>query len=312
MTLHNSAWENLVTRSYEYNQAQESSLPCVALESTVIAKGLPYRDNLQVARQCEEVIRNEGVIPVTIGIWEGRIMVGMSSEQIEFFARHHEKIHKVNLQNLSYVVSQKLYGATTVAATVYIASKMGIPLMATGGIGGVHRDVESTLDISADPGALASNPVGVVSSGAKCILDIPKTLELLETLGIPVIGYRTSHFPLFYSNEPLFPLEQTFTDTVDIAHFLRYHFTVSPQKGVLISNPVPSKDTLHYKELNKIIQEALKEGQKSSITGKEMTPFLLDRLARATHNKSIFVNKKLLVSNARLAARIAKDYKWTA
>ncbi len=308
MSKHSQLIDDMVLCSSEFQQAQRRNIPCVALESTVIAHGLPYRDNLETAYKCEEVIRSEGVVPVTFGIWEGRIIAGMSTQQMEFFARHPEKVEKVNLQNLSYIIARKLYGATTVAATVYLANKMGISLMATGGIGGVHYQVERLMDISADLGALATNPVAVVSSGVKCILDIPKTLEVLETIGVPVVGYRTGYFPLFYSNEPLYQLEQTFSQTVDIGNFLRYHFRVFPDRGVLLANPVSSKVSLNYQVLKKKIQELLKKAEKKEIKGKKVTPFLLDGLARSTENKTLAMNKDLLIDNARLAAKIAKEY----
>ncbi len=300
------SFESLVTCSIEYKRAREKNLPCVALESSVVAQGLPYRHNLEAIRNCEEVIRREGAVPVTMGVWEGKIVAGMSSEQIEHFARRPDKVRKVNVQNLASVIACPYHGATTVSATVHLAARLGIPIMATGGIGGVHLNMKEIMDVSSDLQALASYPVAVVSSGAKCVLDIPKTLEVMETLGVPVIGYRTDYFPLFYSNKNLYPLETSFSHSVDIVNYLRYYFSVFPESGVLIANSVPEKHSFDYGEINRIVQRLLQEAQKKSIKGKELTPYLLKNLAVATNGQSVLLNKELLVKNARLAASIAK------
>lgn len=291
--------------SAELESALKQGLPVVALESTVISKGLPYPDNLEVALRCEEVVRENGALPATMGLIDGKIKAGLSKEEITFFAKEPDQVDKVNLQNISWVLSQKKYGATTVATTMLIAGMLGIETMATGGIGGVHLHAENTFDISSDLGAFLSIPVMVVCSGAKCILDIPKTLEYLETEGVPVIGYKTPFFPLFYCNNQQFDLGTEAKGPEDIRAFWKYHHDIFPQRGAVIANPVPDSYSMDYEELFALIKDIQLEAEKNGVSGKEMTPWLLSELGKRTQSKTIEVNKALLENNALVAATIA-------
>ncbi len=283
--------------------------PIVLLESTVISKGLPYPDNLEVALKCEEVIEKENVLPATTGIIDGKIVVGLSKEEIEFFAKNSENVSKCNLQNFSVILHKRIYGATTVSATMFIAKLLNLPIIATGGIGGVHLNVEKTFDISSDLIALSSMNVMVVCSGAKCILDIPKTLEYLETMGVPIIGYKTQYFPLFYCNNEKYQITSKFNSPEEIADFYKIHKRLFPNKGIIVANPVPQEFAMDYEKLYYIIYEIQKEAEKKEIEGKALTPFMLSELSRKTEGKTIEVNKALLINNARIAAKIAKKIK---
>lgn len=290
--------------SAEADSARRDGLPMVALESTVITHGLPYPENLEVARLLEETIRHAGAVPVTIAIMEGRIHAGLDDARLEGLARSGEAA-KLNLANLAAGIVSGRPGSTTVGATMYIAALAGIRVFATGGIGGVHRGVAETMDISGDLGALARHPVAVVSAGAKAILDLPKTVELLETLGVPVYGWRTDEFPAFYRPESGLRVDARFEDIESLAAAASLHWRLGLEGGILVANPIPSEHALPEGVYKEALAGALREADAGGITGRDVTPFLLDALRRATGGQSVRSNTALLENNARLAAQLA-------
>ena len=286
--------------------------PVVALESTVISHGLPWPHNLETAQKMETVIREEGAIPATIGILEGKMVVGLTSEQIAFLAEARD-IAKVSRSDISAVLASGRPGATTVAGTMFIAARAGIHIFATGGIGGVHRGSEITYDISADLTELSRTPVAVVCAGAKAILDLPRTVEVMETLGIPVVGYRTNEFPAFYSRESGLALQHCADSPEAVARLIRIQWDLGNSgqgmsAGVLVVNPPPEERAVTREEIESLVESALHAAQRAGIRGKRVTPFLLEELGRASHGKTLDANIALLISNARLAARIAAEY----
>ncbi len=286
-------------------QALDAGNPVVALESTVISHGLPWPDNMQLALETEAVIRAEGALPATIAVIDGRIRVGLTEGNIERLARKREPVHKVSRRDLSYVVARGLNGATTVAATMWIAHRAGIRIFSTGGIGGVHREARESFDISADLYELARTPVAVVASGVKSILDIGATLEMLETLGVPVVGLGTVEFPAFYSRSSGHRLHQSVKDESEAARVIDAHFGLGIDTGLLIAHPVPEADQIPFDQMEVHIARALQMQAAAGIRGKEITPFLLSRIMELTGGRSMQANLALLKANARAAARIA-------
>ena len=284
-------------------QAADEAIPKVALESTVISFGLPFPDNLNTALAMEDAIRAEGVIPVTIGIIRGQIRIGLPRDDIEFLARTQD-VHKVSRREVPLVVTLGGNGATTVSGTVFLAHKAGIKVMATGGIGGVHRG--APFDISADLPTIAQTPVAVVCSGAKSILDLEATLEWLETYGVPVIGYGTDEFPAFYTPHSGLKLEYKAQDVKELAGILRVHWEMRPDVGVIVAVPVPSEQALDAQELEELIAFAEAEAHAQGVKGKALTPFLLKRLAELSRGRTLTANRALLINNALVAARLAK------
>jgi pseudouridine-5'-phosphate glycosidase len=279
----------------------------VALESTVIAHGLPRPHNLETARSMEAAVRAEGAVPATIGLVKGRMVAGLSSDEITHLANT-EGVAKVSRRDLSAVLHSGKLGATTVAATMFIAAQAGIRVFATGGIGGVHRGAEDTFDISADLFELARTPVAVVCSGAKIILDLPRTLELLETLGVPVVGYGTSEFPGFYARESGLALDSR-VDTPDAAaRLIATQWGLGLSSGIVIGSPPPAASALPRQELERLIESALKSAAAAGIRGKLVTPYLLQCLAKESGGRTLETNIALLVENSRVAARIAVAY----
>ena len=281
--------------------------PIVALESTIISHGMPYPKNVETALMVEETVRSNGAIPATIAIINGRLKVGLTNEEIEFLATN-EEVKKVSRRDLPITVAQKLSGSTTVASTMIIASLAKIAVFATGGIGGVHRGAENTLDISADLEELANTNVCVVCAGAKAILDIGLTLEYLETKGVPVIGYKTSELPAFYSSESGFDVDYKIDSALEIAEILKTKWSLSIDGGVLVTNPIPVAFELESSIMNEAINEAIIEANNEKITGKEITPYLLSKVNELTEGKSLDANIKLIQNNADLAAKIALHY----
>lgn len=279
----------------------------VALETTVIAQGLPWPHNRDSTRRMDEVIRATGAVPAAIGIVEGQIVVGLSPEQQEAFARHGSTYRKVSRRDLAAVVVQKANGATTVSATLIIAALAGISVFATGGIGGVHPGAETSFDISADLVELGRQPVLVVASGAKSILDLPKTLEVLETNGVPVVGYRTNDFPAFYSQTSGLALEDVVGTPAAAAAYLSAQQALG-LGGVLIANPVPENAALPQSELARWTDQAEAEATKAGVSGAALTPFLLRRLFELSEGRTLTANLALLEANAALAAEIAVAY----
>jgi pseudouridine-5'-phosphate glycosidase len=299
----------------------EAGGPVVALESTIISHGMPYPENVKTAREVEEIVRANGAVPATIAVIAGKIRIGLSPEEIEFLggataghgstdasgsrAAEIPRIRKASRRDLALVVSRGEHASTTVAATMICAAAAGIPVFATGGIGGVHRGGQMTMDISADLRELGQTPVTVICAGAKAILDIGLTLEYMETMGVPVIGYRTSEFPAFYSAESGFSLEYRADTPEEIARIISVQRTLGLVGGILVANPVPREYEIPRKEIEPWIARALEEAEKRGIKGKETTPFLLSRMESLTAGRSLATNIALIRNNAALAARIA-------
>ncbi|MEM8917109.1 MAG: pseudouridine-5'-phosphate glycosidase, partial [Pseudomonadota bacterium] len=291
--------------SSDVSQALAQGKPLVALESTIIAHGMPFPRNLETAREVENVVRQAGAIPATIAVLEGQFVIGLTEAEIEQVARSPE-MAKLSRRDLAIAVAQKSSGATTVAATMIGASMAGIRLFATGGIGGVHRGAEESFDISADLDELGRTPVAVVSAGAKAILDLPKTLEVLETKGVPVIGYRTDEFPAFYSSTSGLPVPHRCDDPTSIAAILRSMTALGQDAGMLIANPIPADQALEPDHINAIIEQALMAADQRAIAGRDVTPFLLAEVAKQSDGESLEANIALVKNNARLAAEIAR------
>lgn len=287
--------------------ALKSGTPVVALESTVIAHGLPRPHNLETAYKMESVIREEGAVPATIAVLEGRIVVGLSWEQLQSFAKTKNAV-KVSRADLSFTIASRQTGATTVAATMLIAARSGIRIFATGGIGGVHRGAELSFDISADLAELAQTSVAVVCAGAKAILDLPRTLEALETLGVPVVGYRTGQFPAFYVEESGLPLSARVETPEEAARLLKVHWGSGLSSGVVFCNPPPVGSALKKQEVESWMATALYAAAGAKIQGKAVTPYLLDYLAKESKGRTMETNIALLINNARVAAQIAVAY----
>lgn len=293
--------------SKEIKDALEKNKPIIALESTIISHGMPYPENVETALKAEAIIRSEGAIPATIAILDGQIIVGLSHEQIDILGQRGQKVHKTSTNNLAYVISQKLDGATTVATTMLIAKLAGIRLFATGGIGGVHRGAETTFDISNDLEQLAKTSVAVVCAGAKSILDLEKTMEYLETKGVPLVGYKTDVLPAFYTSKSPYNVPLRLDTPKEIASMLHTKWSLGLEGGVVIANPIPKEYEVEESFINEIIDKALVEMDELQIKGKATTPFLLAKVASLTKGISLKANIQLYFNNCMLAAKIAKD-----
>jgi pseudouridine-5'-phosphate glycosidase len=291
----------------EVQEALAEGKPIVALESTIISHGMPYPQNVQTASGIEAVVRENGAIPATVAIINGKCYIGLKQEQIEYFGKA-KGIWKVSLRDMPYVISKKLNGATTVAATMRIASMAGIKVFVTGGIGGVHRGAQTTMDISADLTEMAQTSVAVVSAGVKSILDIGLTLEYLETQGIPVVTIGADEFPSFYSRKSGFASPLRLDTTEEIAALLHAKWVLGLEGSVLIANPIPEEEEVPSNEIEVYIQQALRAAKEQNIRGKEVTPFLLQYIAEHTKGESLQANMALIRHNAKLGAAIAKAY----
>jgi pseudouridine-5'-phosphate glycosidase len=291
----------------DVENALKNNLPIVALESTIISHGMPYPKNIDTALMVEETVRSNNAVPATIAIIKGRLKIGLTEKEIEFLATNDE-IKKISRRDLAVAVSQQLSGSTTVASTMIIASLANIAVFATGGIGGVHRGAETTLDISADLDELSRTNVCVVCAGVKSILDIGLTLEYLETKGVPVIGYKTSELPAFYSTRSGFNVDYRIDAAADIANILKTKWDLSLNGGVLVANPIPIASELESSVMNEAINQAIVEADNEKITGKKITPYLLSKVNEITKGKSLNANIKLIQNNANLAAKIAVYY----
>lgn len=280
----------------------------VALESSVIAAGLPHPHNLEAALRCEEAVRAEGAIPASVGIVKGRIKVGMSQAEIEAFATGGDEIEKASRRDLPYLIAGKKSGATTVAGTLLCAGLAGLRFFATGGIGGVHRGWQETLDVSADLEELPRSDMAVICAGAKAILDLPATLEYLETRGVLVVGFGTDEFPAFYTRESGLSLGQRVDTPEEAANLLRAKWRLGLPGGVVIAQPIPMPFALDRTELERHIEAALRDAKTQGVDGKDVTPFLLARIAESTGGASLKANLALLENNARLAGRIARAH----
>lgn len=289
-------------------KALKAGKPIVALESTIICHGMPYPQNIQTAEAVENIVVENGAIPATIAIIQGCLKVGLSSDEMNYLAKNGQNIPKISRRDLPFSLSQKSDGATTVAATMIIAAMANIKVFATGGIGGVHRDINDSLDISADLQELANTNVAVVCSGVKSILDIPRTLEYLETHGVPIIGYQTDKMPAFYTSESGSLVDYNCQSTDEIAKVMKIKWEMHFQGGIVVANPIPKKYSLPLNEINSVIKLALSEMKEKNIIGKKTTPFLLSKIAEKTKGKSLESNIQLVLNNASLAAQIARSF----
>lgn len=290
--------------SPEVAAARNAGLPVVALESTIISHGMPYPQNVHTARKVEQIIRDAGAVPATIAILDGKICIGLSDDQLEKLGTAPDAI-KVSRRDLAYVLSQRLLGATTVAATMICAQLAGIEVFVTGGIGGVHRGAETSFDISADLQELAQTSVAVVCAGVKSILDIGLTLEYLETHGVPVVSVGQPGFPAFFTRESGFNADFQLDSPEQQANFIRTKWRLGLEGGVVVSNPVPARAAMPKDEIDRITQQALLEADQQGVTGKKVTPFLLARIKELTEGRSLATNIALVEHNALVGARLA-------
>lgn len=290
----------------EVKRALSEGQPVVALESTIISHGMPYPKNIEMAKNVSKIIRENGAIPATIAIIDGVLKVGLTTEEIEFLGTSKDVL-KASRRDLPFIISKKLNGATTVATTMILANLAGVKVFATGGIGGVHRGAQETFDISADLQELANTNVAVVCAGAKSILDIGLTLEYLETNGVPVVGFGTEEFPAFYTRKSGFGVDYKVNSSMEVANALKAKWDLDLKGGMVIGNPIPKEFEMDYDTINSAIESALKEADENNITGKKVTPFLLDKVKTITAGKSLDANIELVYNNAKVAAQIAKD-----
>lgn len=290
----------------EIQQALNSNLPVVALESTILSHGMPYPENVSFAGEVEKVVRAEGAVPATTALIGGRIKVGLAPVELELMCKAKD-VGKVSRRDMATYLALGKTGATTVATTMIAAAMAGIKVFATGGIGGVHRRGETTMDISADLQELKQTPVAVVCAGAKQILDIGRTLEYLETMGVPVIGNGTANFPAFYCRKSGFGVDYAAKDETEIAAIIKTKWVLGLQGGVLIGNPIPEEYALDFDQMESVISEALAEADEQGVRGKEITPFLLAKIKEITKGVSFASNVQLAYNNARVAAKIAKE-----
>ena len=290
----------------EIEQAVREGRPVVALESTILSHGMPYPENLGFAREVEKIIREQGAVPATMAVLDGRLKVGLGEDELVRMCEG-KGVLKVSRRDLPIVVAEKLTGATTVATTMILANMAGIRVFATGGIGGVHRGGQDTMDISADLQELAHTPVAVVCAGAKMILDIGRTLEYLETMGVPVLGLDTDDFPAFYCRRSGFGVDYNAKTPADVAKIAHAKWSMGLGGGMLIGNPVPQEYAMDFETMSAVIDKALKMAEDAGVKGKEITPFLLAHIVELTGGDSLKTNIQLAYNNARAAARIAVE-----
>lgn len=298
-------FHELLQLNEEVIDALSHSKPIVALESTIISHGMPYPDNLNTALEVESIIRKQGAIPATIALHRGKIHIGLTKETMEHLAQSKE-VTKASRRDIAFVLSRKMTASTTVSATMFCAHLANLPLFVTGGIGGVHQKVEDTFDISADLIELSTTPVTVVCSGAKSILDIPKTLEVLETQGVAVIGYGTDEFPAFYSRSSGIPLVHRLNKVSEVAELMCFQHALNMKNGIVIANPIPIEAEISDDEIIPFIQQANNEAK--NISGQALTPFLLKRIGELTAGRSLEANIELIKNNAYLGAEISIAY----
>ena len=301
----NEMLKKYVEYSDEVKKATEEGKPVVALESTIISHGMPYPQNIETARACGEIIRENGAVPATTAIINGKIKIGLNDEELEFMATSKDII-KASRRDFAYIVSRGLNGATTVASTIIASRLAGIKIFVTGGLGGVHRNAEVTFDISRDLEELASNDIMIVCAGCKSILDIGLTLEYLETKGVPVFGYQTDLMPAFFTRKSEFKVDYNIKNPKEAADAANTQWNLGLKGGILLTNPIAEEDSMDEEKINKAIEEALREAEEKGIHGKETTPFLLSKVLEVTEGKSLEANIALVKNNARLGAEVAK------
>lgn len=304
MTGHGSIASELLAIAPEVREALRHGRPVVALESTLITHGLPAPHNLQAARRAEQAVREAGAVPATVAVLGGRVRIGLAGDELALLAAD-RGARKLSRRDLALALALGQTGATTVATTMYCAASAGIEVFATGGIGGVHRGVEQTMDISADLGELARTPVTVVCAGAKVILDLPRTLEVLETAGVPVIGYRSDRFPAFFCTDSGLGVDQRIDDTADIARVIHTQRRLGLGGGVLVVQPPPPGLALPRAEVERWLGAALDAAAASGVAGKALTPFLLDHMAHLSEGRTLALNTALIEANASLAGHLA-------
>lgn len=291
----------------EVKQAIEENRPVVALESTIISHGMPYPQNVETALRVEEIVRANGAVPATIAIINGRLRAGLTPEEIDYLGKKGHEVTKVSRRDLPVVVERGMDGATTVTTTMIIAHMAGIEVFSTGGIGGVHRGAETTMDISADLEELAQTPVMVVCAGAKSILDLGLTLEYLETHGVPVLGYQTEELPAFYTRKSGFAVDYRVDTPAELAGIFHTKRELGLKGGVLVGNPIPEEYSMDKAVIDKAIDDAIAEAEANGIHGKETTPFLLAKIAEITGGNSLDSNIQLVFNNVALGAQIAGE-----
>ena len=290
----------------EVEEALKNREPVVALESTIISHGMPYPKNVETALGVENIVRQNGAVPATIGILGGKLKVGLTEDEVEYLGKA-KNVIKTSRRDIPFVVSKKLDGATTVASTMFIAALAGIKVFATGGIGGVHRGAQETFDISADLQELAQTNVAVVCAGAKAILDIGLTLEYLETCGVPVVGYGTDEFPAFYTRMSGYKVDYRVDNAEELAAALKTKWDLGLDGGVVVANPIPEEHEMDYYVITKAINDAVAEAEAKGIKGKETTPFLLARVKELTGGDSLESNIALVYNNAKVAAQLSLE-----
>lgn len=301
--------KNSIIISKEIKEALNNDIPVISLESTIITHGLPYPINLEVAENCQKIARENEVIPATIGVIDGIPKIGLSNEEIEFLAKNSKNCFKASTKDFGYCYAKKLNAGTTVAATLYLSMLAGIDCFATGGIGGVHRKAEITFDISSDIHALSKYSGIVVCAGCKSILDIGKTIEMLETYEIPVYGFQTDKFPAFYSRTSNFSLQLIAEEEIEIAKAYCFNRNLGLKSSLLVVNPIPEEDEIPFSEISLLIDSSIKELESKGISGKDVTPFLLQKLSLLSDGKTLKANKSLIFNNVLLASKIAKKIK---
>jgi len=290
--------------SRDVKRALETGQPILALESTIIAHGMPFPDNLKFAQEGELLCRERGVTPAMIAIINGEIHVGLEKDQLIFIAEN-DSVRKTSRRELGIAIAEKWHGATTVSSAMHVAHKLGILVFATGGIGGVHRGAEYSFDISQDLSALAETPVVVVSAGAKAILDLPKTVEMMETLGITILGYETDEFPAFYSRKSGITGIHSVGSSQDVANIYKANISSGISSALLVANPIPEKDEITKQEIESVIDHACTTAAEQNIIGKNLTPYLLKEIEQKTGGKSLGVNQLLALNNISLGINIA-------
>jgi pseudouridine-5'-phosphate glycosidase len=289
-------------------EALQSGQPVVALESTIISHGMPYPRNVETALTVEDIVREGGATPATIAILGGRLKVGLTTEVIQHLGKKGVDVIKSSRRDLPFIIARKEDGATTVAATMIIAALAGIRVFATGGVGGVHRGVQDTMDVSADLEELANTNVAVVCAGIKSVLDIGRTLEYLETAGVPVVGFESNTLPAFYSRNSQFPVDYRVDSADEVAVAMKAKWDIGLQGGMIVAVPIPEEHGLDSAEIDGVIDAAIEEMQRQAITGKDTTPFLLASIAEQTGGRSLDANIALVKNNAKVGAEIAKSF----
>ncbi|MBF0720418.1 pseudouridine-5'-phosphate glycosidase [Mammaliicoccus sciuri] len=299
--------ENYIQFSEEVEKAKEEGKAIVALESTIISHGMPYPQNVEMAQKVEQIVRDNGGVPATIAIIDGKIKIGLSEDELELLASA-ENVSKVSRRDIAEILATKKIGATTVASTMICAQLADIKFFVTGGIGGVHKGAEHTMDISADLDELSKTKVAVICAGAKSILDLDKTLEYLETKGVPVVGYQTDELPAFFTRESGLKLNTRIDEVSTIAKLAEVQWDLGLETGIVVANPVPEEDQLETSFINGIIDKAVAKAEEEGIHGKDSTPFLLGEIVKQSEGKSLETNIKLVEHNAKIGTQIAVEY----